>query len=154
MRRELLQKVMAKLDSVLLEVSESLAQSSTDFSKKRKTRIMKDLLVEKTGRARMEEMYRKVPDQHFEKIMLSFDNIPREAYKTWKESLRHTPKDPGGRPSKFPLEFRRQLVQEVRLERVQCDILRDVIDIVAKRHKISHGDLRTVWKNRKRLDRT
>ena len=153
MKPELLRKVMAKVDAIYLETASSFAKGNTDFSEKRKKEILRGLLAERPGRARMEEMYRMVPDKDFEKIMSSLDTVTPDAQKDFRKAVAHFPKDRGGRPSEFPLEIRRKAIQDVRLERARCDSLRDAIETVARRYKMTPDYLRKVlWKNRKRLE--
>jgi len=151
MKPELLRKVIAKMDAIYLETASSFARGNTDFSEERKKDILRDLLAKRPGRARLEEMYREVPDEEFEKVMSSLDTIPRDAQKDFKAALAHFPKDRGGRPSEFPVEIRQKAIQDVRLERAHCDSLRDAIETVARRYKMTPDYLRKVWKNRKRL---
>jgi len=150
---ELLRKVMAKLDGVFLETAGFLVQGDTDVSEKRKKSIQKGLWNKSPQRARFKEMFRKVPDKDFEKVMSQFENMPVSIHKSFKEALKHLPKDRGGRPSEFPPEIRRQAIQDVRSERARCDSLRDAIEMVAERHKMRPDYMRKVWKNRKRLER-
>jgi hypothetical protein len=152
MNPELLRKIMAEVDAIYLETAVSFARGNTDSSEKRKKEILGDLLAERPGRARIEEMYRAVPDGEFEKVMSSLETTTRAAQEDFKEAVKYFPKNHGGRPSEFLVEIRRKAIQDVRLERARCDSLRDAIEVVAKHYDMTPDYLRKVWKNRKRLE--
>jgi hypothetical protein len=153
MRPELFRKAMAKLDSVFAQALDPLTAGNTDLSEKPKKSVERGFWTKSPQRMRWERIIRKTPDKKFDELMSSLDGFPAQIHKSFKEAAANTPKDRGGRPPNFPLEVRRQAIQDVAQEHARGSFS-EAIEIVARRHGMGKGYLRSVWKNRKRLNRS
>jgi hypothetical protein len=153
MKPELLRKAMAKIDSVFSQAADPLTAGNTEFSEERKKSIEKGLWHKSPQRMRWERIIRKVPDKKFEELMSSFDGIAAQIHKSFKEAAANAPKDLGGRPPNFPLKVRRQAIQDLGQDLARGSTFSEAVEIVAKRHGMETGYLRSIWKNRKRLNR-
>jgi len=138
---------------VFSEAAAPLTAGNTDFSEKRKKSVQKGLWRKSSQFIEWEKRIRKVPDKEFERLMSYLDGIPAQIHKSFKDAAANAPKNLGGRTPHFSLKVRQQAILDLGQELTRGSRFSEAVEIVAKRHEMERGYVRSIWKNRKRLNR-